>query len=443
MEVLKTHKPGFVLLVMFCVSLVLWARLSGSARYVAPVPVFVPEQPQAVYVYSANSEDPWNRIFRVLFTSSFVVRVSDAFPEGAPFDRFQVPMGSFPILLSRMPFTRFELGDRAIEPVYPAFFSNERPRQVLSEQAFGELWAGVQLALYETKTRSPMERALMQADVWAAYDIIYDKGVESGVDTQERKPAILSLLRRFIRKLALTSEEIKKLRNNYLDAVDESKLPKLLSIESGWLEIELLPDRSHDYAAHYRRATRVFVKPRTKPADARRFVESLKYNRHHDQIEAVALVIQNLLIDTAGRVVPSPIFAEAQFRFYRNDPGRAAVTAEPQQFELSRHKLLTEPTSGGFVEYSPTSPAFLTASGNDFGFASWIDEANAAVMVPLRVRCTQCHNRSLTTIMTYSIHYLPPVPTTRVLKPLDQERARYVARQKEQRDDFRSFVTGR
>jgi len=435
--VLKTDRPGLILLLACCVSLIL------CARYVAQVPVFIVEEPQAVYVYSANSKDPWNRIFRVLFTSSFVVRVSDGFPETAPFDPFYVRMGSFPILLSRMPYTRFELGDRAIEPVYPAFFSNARPRQVFYEQAFTELTTALKLAIDETKTRSPIERALMQADVWAAYDLIYEKGIESGVDIQERKPALLSLLRRFIRKLALTDEEIKTLRNNYVDAVNESKLPNLFSKESGWLEIELLPNRSHDYAADYRRATRVFVKPRTTPANPGQFVESLKYNQHHDQVEAVALLIQNLLIDTAGRVVPSPVFTEAQFRFFKNDPNRAKVTAEPQQFELSRQKLLTQPPTGGFVEYSPKSPAFLTSSGNDFGFASWIDEANAAVMVPLRVRCTQCHNSSLATIMTYSIHYIPPVPTTRVLNPLDEEHARYVARRKEERDDFKSLIAGR
>lgn len=440
---LKSDKPGLILLLACCVSLLLCARLGGTARSVAPASGCVSDAPQAVCVYSDNANDPWNRIFRVLFTSNFQVRISDGFPEAAPFDPFYVRMGSFPILLSRLPFSRFELGDRAIEPVYPAFFSNERPRQVLSEQASTELTAALQLALNENKIRSPIERALMQADVWAAYDIVYEKGVESGVDTQERKPALLSLLRRFIRKLALTTNEMKTLRNNYLDAVNESKVPKLFSPESGWLEIELLPDRSHDYAADFRRATRVFVKPRTKPANPRQFVESLKYNKHHDQVEAVALVMQNLLIDTAGRVVPSPLFAEAQFRFFKNDPRTGAVSAEPLQLELSRRKLLTEPSSGGFVEYSPASPAFLTSSGNDFNFASWIDEAKAVVMVPLRVRCTQCHNRSLATIMTYSIHYIPPVPTTRVLNPLDQEHARYVARRKEERADFKSLIAGR
>jgi len=45
--------------------------------------------------------------------------------------------------------------------------------------------------------------------------------------------------------------------------------------------------------------------------------------------------------------------------------------------------------------------------------------------------------------MTYSIHYIPPVPTTRILKPLDQERAFYVALHKEERDDFKSLIAAR
>ena len=431
-----------LMLVLTCIVLgASCARRAEATGSGVPGPVFAPANPQSVFVYAADPDDPWNRIFRVLFTATHQVRVSDAFDEHAPFDPFYVRMGSFPIRLSRMPYSRFELGDRAIEPVYPAFFTYERPRPVLDQQSFTELTTALRLAIDETKTRSPIERALMQADVWAAYDIIYQKGVESG-DTHERKPTLLSLLRRFIRKLALTGDEIKTLRSNYLDAVNESKLPNLFSAESGWLEIELLPQRSHEEAANYRRATRVFVKPRTKPSNPGHFVESLKHNQRHEQVEAVARVVQNLLIDTSGRAVPSPVFTDVQFRFFKKDPTTGAISAEPQQFELSRRKLLTEPTTGGLVEYSPASPAYLTAAGNDFEFASKIDEAGYAVVVPLRTRCTQCHNQRLTTIMTYSIHYFPPVPRTRVLNPLDQEHARYVARQKEGRNDFKSLIAG-
>lgn len=402
---------------------------------VASEPVFVSDDPESIY--AADPNDSWNRIFRTLFTRKVKARVSDAFPEGAPFESFQVRMGSFPIRLSKQKLSRTEIGDRAIEPLYPTFFTAAGPAQVLSDPGFTDLTTALRQAIAEAKNRSAIERALMQADVWAAYDIIYEKGVAASV---ERKTTLLKLLNQFIRKLALSTDEIKPLKSNYVDAVKRNKLPNLFSAESGWLEIQLLENRAHDYAASFRRATRVFVKPRTTPSDPAQFVESLKYNQHHDQVEAVALIIQNLLIDSSGKVVPSPVFIDAQFRFFTNDAKTGKVSAVAQQFELSRRKLLTEPASGGFVEYSETSPAYLAAAGNDLDFANTLEQAGAPVLVPLRTRCTQCHNPPLTTIMTYSIHYISPVPTTRILNPMDQERAFYVARRKEERDDFKSLI---
>jgi hypothetical protein len=401
-------------------------------------PVFVSDNPQSIY--AADPDDSWNRIFRALFTRTLRARVSDAFPEGAPFESFQVRMGSFPIRLSKQKISRTEIGDRAIEPLYPTFFTAAGPAHVLSEPAYSELTNALLDAIDDTKNRSPIERALMQADVWAAYDIIYATTRWPRMNLPQRRTTLLILLRKFIRKLALTSDEIKSLKSNYLAAVSAQKLPNLFSAESGWLEIELLPHRLHDEATRFRRATRVFVKPRTTSSDPAQFVESLKYNQHLDQVEAVALIIQNLLIDTSGRVVPSPVFTDVQFRFFKNDSKNRTTTAEPQQFELSRRKLLTEPTSGGFVEYSATSPAYLAGAGNDYDFATPIDEAQAPIGVPLKTRCSQCHNPPLTTMLTYAIHGIPPVPTTRILKPLEQERAFYTSRRKEERDDFRTLI---
>ncbi len=415
---------------MFLILLVTYTVVSG--------PVFVSHDPQSIY--AADPKDSWNRIFRALFTRTVKARVSDAFPEGAPFESFQVRMGSFPIRLSKQKLSRIEIGDRAIEPLYPTFFTAAGPAHVLSEPAYSELTNALVDATNDTKNRSPIERALMQADVWAAYDIIYATPRLPGLNVSQRRTTLLILLRKFIRKLALTSDEIKSLKSNYLAAVSERNLPNLFSVESGWLEVELIPQRLHDEATRFRRATRVFVKPRGTPTDPAQFVESLKYNQHHDQVEAVALIVQNLLIDTSGRIVPSPVVTDVQFRFFKNDEKTRMTTAELRQFELSRRKLLTEPTSGGLVEYSPASPAYLAGAGNDYGFATPIDEAAAPIVVPLRTLCAQCHNAQLTTIMTFAIHGIPPVPTTRILKPLDHERALYTARIKEERHDFKSLI---
>jgi hypothetical protein len=423
--VVNTNKLQLGLILTCAVVAVSCFQSDAASEQVAARPLFVSDNPQSIY--AADPNDSWNRIFRALFTRTVKARVSDAFPEGAPFRAFHVRMGSFSIRLSKEKISRTELGDRAIEPLYPTFFTASGPSQVLSEPLFTELTAALREAIAETKTRSPIERALMQADVWAAYDILYP------MRGSERSTKLLGLLRQFVQKLALSSEEIKSLKSNYVLA---ASLPDLFSTESGWLEIKLLPDRHHDFAASYRRAARVFVKPRTPPADAGQFVESLKHNQHHDRVEAVALVVQNLLIDTSGRVVPSPLFSDVQFRFFKNDPKTGATSAEPQQFELSRRRLLTEPKSGGFVEFAAT---YLSAAGNDYDFATPIGEADAPILVPLRSRCAQCHNSSLTTMMTYSIHDFPPVPTVRILRSSDQERAFHVARRKEELDDFKSL----
>lgn len=432
-----------VLILTLAVAAAACVRPSVANEPLAPAPVFVSDNPNAIY--AADPNDSWNRIFHALFTRTVKHRLSNAFPEGAPFVQFNGRgMGDISLRISKEKFSRTELGDRAIEPLYPSFFSNDGISQILAEPRYSEFTAALRQALDETKQRSPIERALMQSDVWAAYDLIYRMRRASRKSRDEQSDAegkLLILLRQFVRKLALSSEEIKSLKNNYLPAVDGGKLPNLFSTESGWLEIELLPDRHHDDTVNYRRAARVFVKPRTRPADPAQFVESLKGNQHHDKIEAVALVIQNLLIDTTERVVPSPLFSDVQFRFYKNDPKTGAVSAEPQQFELSRRKLLTEPTSGGLVEFSPSSPAYLSLAGNDYDFATPILEADGPVLVQLRTRCTQCHGTPLTILRTYSIHDFPPVPTVRILS--DQERALYVARRKEEHEDFKSLFPTR
>ena len=436
-------KLSLVLILTFAVAAPSCLRTASGE--IVLVLAFVSDNPQSIY--AADPNDSWNRIFRALFTRTVKHRVSNAFPEGAPFIRLRgFSMGPASLRISKAKFDRPELGDRAIDPLYPTFFTVDGPLQVLAEPRYSDLTAALREAISETKNRSAVERALMQADVWAAYDILYARRLstfKTRADIPKRNAKLLGLLRQFIRRLAFTPNEIKSLNNNYLHAVSGSKLPNLFSTESEWLEIEFMSHRLHDDASSYRRAARVFVKLRTPSSDPGQFVESLKENQHHDRVEAVALLVQNLLIDTSGRVVPSPLFSDVQFRFFKHDSKTAETSAEPVQFELSRRKLLTDPASGGFVEFSATSPAYLSTAGNDYDFATPIPEAGAPVLVPLRTRCTQCHGSSLTRLMTYSFHPFPPVPTVKILKSFDQDRASYIARLKEQREDFKSIFTTR
>src|SRR5215213_628803 len=256
-------------------------RIGATNKGASPPAVFASNNPQSIY--AADPSDSWNRIFRALFSRTINVRLASDFREGAPFVPFRVQMGSFDIRISKDIVKRTEIGDRAIEPLYPTFFTVDGPLQVFSEPHFSELTAALQEAFEERKPRSPIERALMQSDLWAAYDVVY-RVEQGGKDRDrgftERKSKLLDSLGRLIRKLALPADQINSLNSNYASAVNESRLPNILSPESGWFEIELLPHRSHDDAAGYRRAARVFVKPRTRQSDAAGFVEKLKYQQH-------------------------------------------------------------------------------------------------------------------------------------------------------------------
>jgi len=438
---MKIDTRWFTIILTFAIvaSVACSRRTDAADIEVVQAPIFSSANPQ--YIYAADPNDSWNRIFRALFTRTVKARLASDFGEGAPFVSFHVRMGSFDLRISKNTVSRTEIGDRAIEPLYPTFFTVDGPLQVLSEPRVSELTTALREAIEESKQRSSVERALMQSDVWAAYDIIYEtgRGNEEAETFGKRKAVLLSLLTKFVRKLALTSDQINALNNNYLRAVTGRRLPNVFSMDNGWLEIELLADRSHDHSAGYRRAARVFVKPRLKSADPGEFVEKLKHNQHLEEVEAVALIVQNLLIDSSGRVVPSPVFSNVQFRFFSNDIRTGQIDTEVREYELSRRLLLTDPATGGFAVINQTEPAYLIQSGNDFGFATSINDANAPVVVPLRTKCRQCHGTSLKILMTYSIHYFPPVPTVRILKPADNERALYVSRLKQEREDFKSL----
>jgi len=141
-----------------------------------------------------------------------------------------------------------------------------------------------------------------------------------------------------------------------------------------------------------------------------------------------------------GRIVPSPLLSDVQFRFFINNPSTGKISATVKEFELSRRQLLTQPSSGGLLEFDSAAPAYLSAAGNDYGFATRIEEADTPVLVPLRTRCSQCHDTSLTSLMTYSIHDFLPVPTVKILNSSADERAWYVAQRKTEREEFKSLV---
>jgi hypothetical protein len=394
-------------------------------------------------VYAADPNDSWNRIFHLLFTRTVKADMSSDFPEAGPFTESEA-MGVTGLRGSTRRFERVEIGDRAIEPLYPSFLSSVGALSILTEPRFSELKVGLTTAISDQNIRPPLARALMQCDAWAAYDIIFRSGnFRTGDDRQigEHKEVLLSLLAQLIHKIALSSTEIRSLPANYSAAEKVKKLPALFSSKSGWLEIRLLPNREHDFNSAYRRAARVFVKPRQPPENKAKFVESLKDNQHIEELEAVALAIQNLLVDTSGRVVPSSIISDVQIRFFSNNNRRIPAVSEASEYELSRKLLLTHPVSGGLVEFDDDAPAYLAAAGNDYDFATPLFATHAPLVARLQTRCSQCHGTSLKHLMTLSIIPISPVPTVSILDAMNSDQAIYVASRKVQRDDYKSLLS--
>jgi hypothetical protein len=383
------------------------------------------DEPQAVY--AANHDDPWNRLFYCLFTRTIKARLADEFGEG------------------RRVVEQIEYGDRGIEPLYPSSPGGWTTRRdgayrVMTEPLYSRFKRALDDALSGRGQRPPLARALMQADLWAAHDLLsrnYDFDGDEGKQRLARRNELLRLVAQLIKKVALTPKEIKALPDNYAAGVGVHHLPDLFGRDSAWCEVRWLEERIHDSAADYRRVARVFLKPAVPPKDRLRFVNRLRRSDNPSaQLDAVALVTQNLLIDSDGKVAVSPLIYEVQVRTFVKDKGGKLLKTAAKQYELNRQKLVHDPKGGGFVETDDKAAVYLPHAGNDYSFAS--KQLNSEpIRVRLGTRCTACHGDA--GVMTLNRHEPTPVPPVALLKSSDNEHARYVIGRKVERKDFKAL----
>ena len=403
---------------------------------------------EAQSIYAADPHDSWNRIFYLLFTRPIKFRLTEDFGHEGSFVLVST-IGKPSLPVTSQIFERIESGDRAIDPLYPNFLSAKGAESVLVDPQFSDLEQALKDALAESTPRSPLHRALMQADVWAAYDIL-SRVRETNGQLGERIRALLRSLDQFIGKLALTSEEIATLPRNYSTSQSEQGLPDVFDDNSGWMEVEWLPYRLHDESADHRRAARVFLKPATKAqkflADVNATLGQRKYPLTDQTgiLDGAALVTEDLLIDSHGRAVPSPLTHEVQLRtFVKDGQGKFKETVVTQ-YELSRKLLLANPSSGGFIRLGADYPAYLPSSGNDYTFASpslGEKTRDFPILGYLRRRCESCHGPDITSVFTFMMKDDPrrSPPPVRQLRPADDMHAAYVATEKMKQPNFRSL----
>ncbi|HTM26357.1 MAG TPA: hypothetical protein VL225_14255 [Vicinamibacterales bacterium] len=397
-------------------------------------------------IYSADPADSWNRIFASLFTRTIAAQKTDEFADAAPFlPAPDLLASSLRHRVSRNIIDLHENGDRAIEALYPSFMTDRGTLYVLEASHRAELLTALTDALADRTRRTPVERALMQADLWSAFDALDRIAHQPHVRHPQQGAAaeVIAPLAKLIAKLALTDSEIAALPDNYETARRAAALPDLFARESEWMEVVYAPHREHDAAAGMRRASRVFVKPSRSGTNERFFLDSLA-NSAATNVGMTALAIQTLVIDAAGHAIPTHLISDVQIRTLRRDRV-VGVPPIAEEYELSREKLRTDPSSGGFVHFTSASPAFFPAAGNDYGFATpAFDRAGGRppIVSTLGTRCSLCHGSDGSAFMTFNLIFGPGValpPLVRLRQPND-DRARYVAAAKEARDDFKRLI---
>jgi hypothetical protein len=403
-----------------------------------------PSRPPLIYSQDAN--DPWNRIFAALFTRTVRAFRTEALREGAPYgpgpDRYYPFLQ--PLRVSTRTLDHLEEGDRAIEAFYPSFITQRGLEAALSEPRRSDLMSALQSALDERTARPALDRALMQADLWSAFDSLaalaasdrrYPPASSYGASADAALPVIATLIGR----LALTPTEIAALPDNYARARGALGLPDFAVPGSDWMEVVWLPRREHDHAAGNRRSARVFIKPLTRPSDDTAFLRSLERGDARAQISGATLIMQTLLVDTAGHVQPSPLVSDIQVRLVTRVGRGGAVQTALDEFELSRRLLLTTPQSGGFVHSADRDPAYLPLAGNDYGFATPARDQHgetAPILGTLRQRCIVCHGSNADALATFSVMDPASLPApVHLLQPNDV-RPRAVARLKTEGREF-------
>jgi hypothetical protein len=224
------------------------------------------------------------------------------------------------------------------EPYHESFDNPEKLVAILDEfrEKHGEDWAP-----------DPLRRALLQNDVWAAFDLATGPNVEAEGASLRRD------LARVIRRLRLQSSQISSLPDNYAQAVKSAAFATDFDPEhpdSAFLPPDLL-DGGRQATLSYLETLNLYLTPwALKPADIATQYPSrvkvrwnpLRFDPATPQFPAgtiVALVRQMMVINEVLKPVTTSITQKVQFRVFKDigKPGQV------QDFgEFNNHQLVYE-----------------------------------------------------------------------------------------------------
>jgi len=293
----------------------------------------------------------------------------------------------------------------------------------------------------ERQVRDPLKRAIFQHDLWAIFDWSARRSDTHPTERRELQIRLAEVLRR----LALTSEEIKSLPDNYAQAVASGDFakeydpttrhgaflpPDLLQPRSPWVCIggNGMGPVAEEHVSEFSGRSRFFVFIRLTqgrkatfdyfrtlwnfpppwephPGDPYQVVLSQDLPQFPAGTQ-VALVRQMTLFDRNGALVSAPITESVQIRAYRtistrhdeNNVGVDWPAARTEQdfyeIRLSRARLFAD-KAGGLVAVSPGEkefPIFKTQGQDVFESSPQEPDSPNRYDNVILNRCADCHS---------------------------------------------------
>ncbi|MCI0588267.1 MAG: hypothetical protein L0323_15665 [Planctomycetes bacterium] len=307
-------------------------------------------------------------------------------------------------------------------------------RYLLEEPAFSRAVSALDAFLATNAERlfpDPLKRVVLQRDLWAIFDWLASVSRES----EPRAAELAKQIARAMRRVALSSEEIRSLPHNYDAAVASGAFPPgptagersepflgpgLLDLDGSWVRLAqegpepLAPSHLHhvdgrslflvclrlpggrEATVQYLRKLRDFPEPLVHEGERRRLNPSLP---QFPPGTAVALLRRTLAIDDQGRLTTTPVTESVQVRLFRSieNPapefgcdGELFPFQEVFEFDLSRERLFAG-VAGGLRAVGREEKRFarLGTHGNDPLERPFFPGQERGF--PLLQRCGSCH----------------------------------------------------
>lgn len=362
-------------------------ELAGSLKSDAPLPL-----------YDADPQSLANRLFAALY-----IRASE-----------------IPTKRGGPPVHRIEGGDVIDFLAWPgsAYWS--------APETFRRIEALLDEALADMprlRPADPLKRAILQRDLWAAFDFFVGRNIERDGDkqTRQRRDALCRKLALILRALTLASAEIAALPDTYALAVKSGRFasehgfdaavdylpPRLLTHPEEWQEIDFHQPRVHEdirerfitlHTRNYKGRSyfRVFYNfPGGRPAleDYLKYIDAegvdWKTSAHNGFIMVregvkqipvgteVALVQFLIVLDDSLRPTATPIVESVRLRVFANvdggpqPPTNTGIGMNVSEYMLRRRLLFDDLKYGGLAREPDDQPIyrviFQSATAPDWG----------------------------------------------------------------------------